>query len=357
MAAKGSIESVDDTDGTGSETASTGQLTGALLVVLSACAFGSGPLLVQGPYAAGMAPFAILYWRFLVAAALAWLVLLASERQRRALRSMGRRRVVVLVLLGMLYVGNSGTYTAALEVVPITLTTIITYLYPGLVAVLSTRYLRRLRGRRAWAGLSLSTVGVALAVGGIPQGDLPPAWGLALAMLSPVIYAAWIVLQARLTGDRPSDVTAGGAETAHRVSDVAASGTGAADALRATAVMTSATCASFALLLVMSGGSPSPAAVPGVAWPGLLGFGAVATALAITTFYAGVSRIGGARAALISTVEPVYTITLATLLFGEALTPLQVVGGLLVIGGVLLAESGQRGAPLVVAPGDHAAAS
>ena len=40
-----------------------------------------------------------------------------------------------------------------------------------------------------------------------------------------------------------------------------------------------------------------------------------------------------------STVEPIYTITLATILFAERLTPVQVLGGALVIGGVLIAQT------------------
>jgi drug/metabolite transporter (DMT)-like permease len=80
--------------------------------------------------------------------------------------------------------------------------------------------------------------------------------------------------------------------------------------------------------------------VPVDAWPALLAFGA-ASAIAIQAFYGGVRRIGGARASLISTVEPVYTIAIATLLFGEVLTPVQLLGGALVIAGVLLAESGR----------------
>ena len=73
----------------------------------------------------------------------------------------------------------------------------------------------------------------------------------------------------------------------------------------------------------------------------ILGLGLVATAIAIQTFYAGVKRVGGARASLISTVEPVYTVALAVILFGERLTPMQIVGGALVIFAVILAETGR----------------
>jgi drug/metabolite transporter (DMT)-like permease len=304
---------------------------GVLIVVGSACGFGSGPLFVRGIFEAGLGPLPTLFWRFAIAAVASWAFLLLTTDRRASLAAIPRRRLAVLALLGALYVGNSGTYVAALQVVPITLSAIVTYTYPAMVAVLSTRYIRRLEGRRAWIALAISTAGVALALGGVPEGELPPLWGLGLAILSPVIYAGWIVLQARVAGERP--------RVAIPPADAEAD-PDAPDPAPAAAVMTLATAFVYGLLLLASGGSLLPADVPAAAWPGLIGFGIVSTALAIQLFYSGIARVGGARAALISTVEPVYTITLATALFGEILTPIQLAGALLVIGGVILAESG-----------------
>ena len=70
----------------------------------------------------------------------------------------------------------------------------------------------------------------------------------------------------------------------------------------------------------------------------------ISTFVAIQTFSAGSRRIGAAQASLISTVEPVWTISLAALLLGERLGPIQLVGGALVIGGVILAQL-RRGVP------------
>lgn len=318
------------------------QTLGVLLVVVSACGFGSGALFVQPLYDLGMDPQVVLYWRFATAALLAWAYVLMGPRARASLRALPRRRVAVLVVLGAMYVGNSFGFYASLLVVPITLSSIITYIYPALVAVLATRLVRRLEGRRAWLALGISLAGVGLALGGVPDGDLPPAWGLGLAVASPVIYAAWIVLQSRVAGDRPRrrdaapiDVPPADAQPPVQVPDPAP----------ATAVMTASTAAVFALLVLATGGSVSPLDVPAAAWPPLLAIGLVAGAVAMAAFYAGVRRIGGARAALVSTVEPVYTIVMAMLLFGERLAPIQVLGGSLVIGAVILAETGRRQEP------------
>ncbi|HSM33844.1 MAG TPA: DMT family transporter, partial [Anaerolineae bacterium] len=260
-----------------------------------------------------------------------------------------------------------------LQVVSISLTSIIAYLYPAIVAVMATRFVRRLEGRRAWLALGISIVGIVLTVGGIPAGELPPTWGLALAFVNPVIYATWIVLQARLAGERPTrpasvhSSLASGGLAAH--SSLASGGlarpgvgmtrtaadseaipippgeaemvTASPDPSPAVALMTTATALAYALLLLASGGSTSPLDVPDGTWPALLGLGLLATAVAIGAFYAGVRRVGGARASLISTVEPVYTVALAMILFGEQLTGMQLAGGALVIGAVILAETGR----------------
>jgi len=339
------------------------------LVLISAAGFGSGALLVQPLYAAGMDTLTVLAWRFLTAAVLSWVYLLARDRTRGALRSLSRRRVGVLLMLGALFVGNSYAYFASLQVVPITLTSIISYLYPAIVAVMALRLVRRLEGRRAWLALGISMLGVALAVGGIPEGELPPLWGLGLAFANPLIYATWIVLQSRLAGDRPalsvadrpklSSADRPALSSADRPAGQVRS-PGEADVLDivippgdaetvpdgpdpavAAAIMTSATAAVYIVMTQGFGAPISPADVPAEAWPPLLALGLVATAIAIQAFYAGVKRVGGARASLISTVEPVYTIALAVILFDEHLTPVQVAGGLLVILAVVLAETGR----------------
>jgi drug/metabolite transporter (DMT)-like permease len=329
----------------------SGQALGIILVLVSAAAFGSGAFFVQPLYDAEMEPLAVLFWRFTTAAILSWGFLLLSAPRRSSLFALSRRRVLVLLLLGALYVGNSYAFIASLQVVSISVASIIAYLYPAIVAVMATRLVRRLEGRRAWIALGIAILGIALTVGGIPAGELPPLWGLALAFANPIIYASWIILQARLAGER----TAGGDRIVDELeippgdADVATDVRGdTPDPSPAAALMTTATAAVYAVLLLGTGGSLSPRDVPASVWPPLLGLGLVATAIAIQTFYAGVKRVGAARASLISTVEVVYILALAVILFGESLTPMQIVGAALVIFAVVLAETGR---PDTVEPG------
>ena len=106
--------------------------------------------------------------------------------------------------------------------------------------------------------------------------------------------------------------------------------------------MLTSTAAVYWAMCVTTAHPVLPAAIPGEAWPGILGVGVVAGFLAVQGFYAGAQRVGAAQASLISTVEPLWTIVAASLLLGERLEPIQWVGGVLILAGVLLAQMPTR---------------
>ena len=298
---------------------------GVAFVVVSAFSFGSGAVFAKPVYASGLDWLTLLAWRFLIGAALGWAWLLASPVRRAGLRRLSRRSVAIALGLGLFYLGNSATYFAALETVPASLAALIVYVYPrprggaraplrsaarGTARVGCTRHrARRRRARRRRHRCVERTA----------------RDGLILTMASPVIYSAWIIMSARLSGERSDRV---GAED-----------DAGAEAASATALMMTATAVAFWFIAAASGRPLAPADIPSAAWPGLLGVGAISTFLSIQTFYVGTRRLGAAQAALISTVEPVWTISLAALLFGELLAPIQLAGGVLILAGVILAQT------------------
>jgi len=74
-------------------------------------------------------------------------------------------------------------------------------------------------------------------------------------------------------------------------------------------------------------------------WGWLACLAAVSTVGAIALFFAGLRRVGPTTASLVSTVEPVVTVGLACAVFGESLGPLQLAGGGLVLGAVLMVQT------------------
>jgi drug/metabolite transporter (DMT)-like permease len=301
---------------------------GVVLTVISACAFGSGPLFAKPVYAAGVGWHVLMAWRFAIGAVLAWVWVLANPRTRAGLRRMPRLAVLGALGLGVYYTSNSGTYFAGLESVPASLAALIVYIYPAIVAVISLRFGQPLKGRRAWGALALALVGVALAVGGPSSATEPPPLGaLLLIIASPVIYSVWIILATRLTGEDREDV---GRESGSQVDPIAAG-----------ALIITATAVTFWVSALAFHQPVLPAQIPEAAWFGIVGIGLVSTFIAVQGFYAGAHRIGAARASLVSTVEPIWTVGLAGLLLGESLGPVQLLGGALIIGGVVISQTGE----------------
>jgi drug/metabolite transporter (DMT)-like permease len=81
-----------------------------------------------------------------------------------------------------------------------------------------------------------------------------------------------------------------------------------------------------------------PTQIPSAAWPGLIGIGVFAAAIAIQAFYASAARIGAAQASLMATVEPIVVIFLGITFLGEAFASIRAVGAAIVLAGVLLAQ-------------------
>jgi drug/metabolite transporter (DMT)-like permease len=314
--------------------------SGTALVLIAAVGFGSASILARPVYDTGMGWLGLVTWRFLIGAALAWVWVAISPARRAAVRRLGRRQLALTIALGALFTGNAGTYYAALETVPVALAGVIVYTYPVIVAVLSIRFATRLPGRRPWIALGLALAGVVLALGGIDVGGAPPIVGIILVMLSSLIYSVWIILSARLSGERRDRL---GAE-AGRTDEPAAT----------TAVMITSSAVVYAVMSILTGGSVDPRSVPSGAWPALVAIGFLASFLAIQAFYAGARRIGAAQAALLSTIEPATIVALAWLVLGQRLQPIQLVGAVLIMVSVYVAQTAPRprGAPEPAMPLD-----
>jgi drug/metabolite transporter (DMT)-like permease len=188
----------------------------------------------------------------------------------------------------------------------------------------------------------LAVGGSALALGGIDLAEAPPVAGLVLVMLSALIYSVWIILSARLSGERRDRLA----------SEATEAGTSAGDAAVTTTVMMTATGAVYAVAALVMGRPLDPSSVPGSAWPGIVAVAFVASFLAIQTFYAGARRIGAARAALTATVEPLIIVTLAWIFLDQTLAPIQLAGAALIVAGVVVAQTSPRptGAPEPATP-------
>ncbi|MGE5668186.1 MAG: DMT family transporter [Betaproteobacteria bacterium] len=283
-------------------TGAQARVAGIVFIVASALAFGAMAIFARIAYASGIDTSTLLALRFTIAAAV-----LAAIARLRGVPMPGGRDAALLALMGAAgYAGQAWTFFTALTMAPAGLVALLLYLYPALVAVLATIFLRERLTPARIAALTVALAGTALTVvptlGG--SGRAQPA-GIALALAAAMIYATYIVVGTRVS---------------ERVSPWATA-----------SIVCSAAGAVFIVIVASRGGH----------WPqttaGWLAIGAIAlvsTVAAITLFFAGLARIGATQASTLSTVEPLFTVVLAALVLHESIAPIQLTGGALILAAV-----------------------
>ena len=277
------------------------RLGGVALTILSALAFATLPIFNRYATGGGANVVTALGLRFMIAAAVMWLVWVRRERV-----ALPRRRVAGLVLMGALYVGQSTCFFISSIRIPVAVTSILLYLYPVFVTILAWIFLREALTGIKLVALAMGLGGCVLTLGA-PQvgGD----WlGIGLGIAAAVLYSIYIVLGARFQ-------------------------VGISSSVASFYVMASASTI-FILVGLVSGQLNLDISLQ--AYAAILGLALVCTVVAVYLFLVGVKRIGPSQASIISTVEPVGTAILGALLLGESLSGMQVAGGALVLAAVLL---------------------
>ncbi len=282
------------------------------MVLVSATAFGTLAIFAKLAYAQGLGTEQTLAIRFVIAAVGMWVLALVLRQSPLRFR---RNRLLALLAVGaVIYTGQSLTFFTALRTLPASLCVLIVYIYPSLVVLAGRIFLRRPISIGVGVALMASFVGVALLVGGA---RFQVAWGLAFAVLSPMIYTAYILIGERVMGGVP--------------------------AVGASAAIMSGTAIAFCALAGLEGQLRLP--VTAIGWAVAVGIAVFPTMIAISFFMAGLPRVGASRAALLSTWEPVVTVLLAVLLLGDRFSIVQGAGGVLVILAVLVVQGAHtRGA-------------
>jgi drug/metabolite transporter (DMT)-like permease len=282
-----------------------GRSRGIVLALVSAAGFSTLGLIAKLVYSQGFGVVPTLAWRFSLAAALLWAVVLIGKRPlpRKAWR------VLLLGLVG--FSPQAGLYFLTLRFLDPGITSVLLYTYPSFVIVLGFILWRKRPTRVQLLALVLSLAGCAVAFW--KRGDYPLV-GLALGLCVGFSYGAYLV-----AGEK---VLAG------------------VDAISATALVMLAAAAVYWTAALITGQAALPPSLAVLA--GLGGLSLLATVLPIVTLFASMRILGAADTSLVSTLEPVLTIALSALLLGERLGPAQLVGGGLVLAAVLILARAER---------------
>jgi drug/metabolite transporter (DMT)-like permease len=312
-----------------SETSSTQQYRrGVALCLLSAVGFGLMALFAKKAYGEDVSVLSLLALRFSFAACAFW-VIVATRRAAGVLTPRPARGVVLagLALGAVGYAAQSGGYFGALTRISASLTALLLYIYPALVCVGAVALGRDRLDRRRVVALILATGGAILVVAGTGTGDLD-ALGVALGLGAAIAYSVYILVADRVV--------------VH------------IDPFLISALIATGAACTLWLVGLVSGSIDLGFRAGGWGW--IAGLALASTVLPISAFLAGLPKVGPSTASIVSTGEPMISVLVAIVYFGDRLGLLQLVGGTLVIAAVVLLAVRVRGrAPALEAAGPASA--
>jgi drug/metabolite transporter (DMT)-like permease len=271
-------------------------------VLLSTLAYGAMPIFGKVAYASGVTAAPLLAWRFVIATVV--FALIATPKSK----GLARRDRLRLWSIGIVFVVNALCYFKGLETVTASMASVLVYTYPVMVTVLSGLLGFDRFTLRGLLSALLAFGGCALTAGAV-EGGGPGVW---LVLVSAFLYSVYMLLGSRFAAHLPAEATA-----SH------------------TAQAAAAFCVPFAMAQGTVWLPPSPPA-----WAAVFAIAAVCTVVALRALLSGMARIGAVRAAVLSSLEVVVTMTLAAVFLGERLGPRQLGGAALILGAVLLQNLG-----------------
>jgi drug/metabolite transporter (DMT)-like permease len=298
-------------------------LFGTLAVIIAASGFGLLGVLSRFSYDAGLQPLPFIAWRGAVGFAVVLAVIAARTRIGIGLvdpRSLPRSDAGALLVVGLAAIGLNLGMFVGFGVASVAIVLLAFYTYPALVALVAVAFGHERLDGFGWTALVLALGGTALVVaGGLGTGDamsIEPA-GVLLGLAAAGCQVVFVTTSRGRYRSVPSEQVM--AWQLVLVAVVCAAVSVAAGADLAVPLANGRVLALVALTGVVAAGIPS------------------------ILFLVGIRAIGGTRAGILMLIEPLVGVSLAAVLLGETLRPIQIVGGAAILVGALLLQRARPG--------------
>ena len=235
------------------------------------------------------------------------LVFLRGGFDRDNVRAERKALILGGAALGLNWVALFGAY----KMLNVSLATLIYYVGPILVLLFSpVLFHEKLSGRKILSA-AVVAAGLICISGSIVVAGMN-SLGLIVAMLSALFYAALIIFNKKI-------VRTSGMQTAAIELDVA-----------------------FVVVLVYTLCTDGLPRITGNDLPYIAGIGFINTGLAYLLYFSGLQKLSGQSVALISYLDPVSALLFSAVFLHEVMTPVQMIGAILIIGGAMAGEIKSR---------------
>lgn len=276
------------------------RLIGVFLVALSAAFFGANTIFARICYAAGANPETFLFIRFLIASPIMFLIMVT----RGFSLPRGKLLLSLTLIGGIGLSGSTLSFYTAIKFAPVNLIIIITYMYPAIVTLLASVFLKQPVTKYKIVALTMTGVGILFTIGVGGGGYFV---GIILAVFAAILYSLYLIF-----------------------SSVSIQKAGPYSA--STVIILSSTI--IYGIIVGIQGPQWPINISG--WAAIIGSALISTVLPLIAFFEGIKRIDTANAAIVSTFEVVVVVALAIIILGETFTLAKLFGAFTVISAVVI---------------------
>lgn len=282
------------------------KLRGLMIAGASSVAFGFIPLFTLPMMRMGLRTPSILAYRFLIAALVMFPILLYKKIDLRlTLREAG-----ILLSLGLIYVCSAMGLQLGYHYMPSGIATVVHFTYPVYVILLMLIIYKQKPAGITLFAIALAFFGV-LCLSGLGLETVDSRFLIGMLIVAPtgLAYASYMVI-----------VNKSVVRTMNNIK------------LSFYALLT---CGSGFLVIALFWGGLQ--GIPSLeAWGLTIALALIPTVVANITLVEGVKQIGSTMSAILGALEPLTAVVIGFLVFDEVLTPLRIVGVLLIILSVLL---------------------
>jgi len=276
---------------------------GIFFVVVSAICFALMPIFAEYAYKGGINVITLLFIRFSLAALILFVYIFVRVKKI----GLSRYNLIVLFILGgVCYTLQSTCYFNSIKYISASLSALILYMYPMIVAVMSLFIDKEKLTIPVIFSIILSLSGLVLTMGFTPERINMP--GVLLALAASLIYSTYIIIGNRAAKNLPS-------------------------------ITISAFVALFAALCFLSAGAFTKSLkfdFSVQSWIPVLCLVVFSTIIAIFTFFKGLELLGSTKASIFSITEPLFVVVFYFIFFKDSLSLLQALGAAAILSGAVI---------------------
>lgn len=282
------------------------KLTGYILAIIGSMCYGLNPLFALPLYDTGLRPLSVLFYRYVIAAAMIAVMMLL----KRESFSLTKKEALLSGAMGLFFGVSSCCLFYSFKYMDAGIASTILFTYPLFVAVIMWAFFHEKAGAATWGSLGLALCGIGLLYK--TDGQTLSTVGIVLVLLSSLTYALYLIGVNR--------------SVLHSM-----------PALKLT--FYASISGAMLFIILMRGGYDLQPLTGAVMWRDAIGLALFPTFLSMVLVTKAIHTIGSTPASIIGALEPITALAVTMLVFGSRLTIANAFGVALILSAVILVVS------------------